>query len=374
MNTSQPVAGHSGLTVSLGDRSYPIGIYATYRDAVASLTQWCNEQGDVKHVILIADAAICPNWVSPLREALAARGLRTDLVVVPSGEESKSLEQLGALWQQLLELRTDRRSVLVAAGGGVIGDLAGFAAATFTRGLRFLQMPTTLLAMVDSSVGGKTGINLPAAKNIVGAFWQPSAVAISAEVLSTLPDREYRSGLAEVVKYGIIMDEPFFEYLEANAAGLSARDGEAVSYAIRRSCECKAAVVADDERETTGRRAILNYGHTFAHAIEATAGYGAFLHGEAVAIGMAMAGRLAVGLQLIDPGSILRQNHLLDRLGLPTSLPQPDWPELWRAMQHDKKVAAGELGFILPTCIGHVQRVAGIALSDLQQHCGVTAV
>ncbi len=238
--------------------------------------------------------------------------------------------------------------------GGVVGDLAGFAAASYARGLRLVQIPTTLLAQVDSSVGGKTGINLPRGKNMVGAFWQPSLVVIDSDVLNTLPERMYVSGIAEIIKYGVIEDANFFGWLETHAEELVQRDPEAVRYAVARSCQIKADVVADDERETTGRRAILNYGHTFAHAIEATAGYGAFLHGEAVAIGMTMAARLACSLGMVDQKFVDRQTALIKACGLPTEWSAAEPEAMIAAMRTDKKVAHATLRFILPDRIGHV--------------------
>jgi 3-dehydroquinate synthase len=279
---------------------------------------------------------------------------------VPSGEPSKSIAQFEQLLAWILEVGGDRRSVVVAVGGGVVGDLAGYVAASFARGIRFIQIPTTLLAMVDSSVGGKTGINLPGAKNMVGAFWQPSLVLIDTDVLSTLPERSYLSGLAEVVKYGVIDDAPFFDWLETNAGRLVDRDGESLRHAIDRSCRCKARIVGEDERETKGRRAILNYGHTFAHAIEATAGYGTLLHGEAVSIGMQMAARLAVDLEMADESMLERQTALLRACQLPTTLRSADPDQMLPVMMRDKKVAHGKLRFILPSEIGLVELVGGI--------------
>ena len=260
----------------------------------------------------------------------------------------------------LLEEGGDRRSVIIAVGGGVIGDLAGYVAASFTRGIRFVQIPTSLLAMVDSSVGGKTGINLPGAKNMVGAFWQPSLVLIDTAVLSTLPERSYLSGLAEIIKYGVIDDAEFFDWLESKADALVSRDDQALRHAIQTSCECKARVVVADERETSGRRAILNYGHTFAHAIEATAGYGQLLHGEAVAIGMQMAARLAIDLGLANESLLKRQTDLLSACQLPICLPDADPSEMLPVMMRDKKVAHGKLRFVLPTQLGFVQLVGGV--------------
>ncbi|TWT76283.1 3-dehydroquinate synthase [Planctomycetes bacterium CA13] len=352
------------IDVSLGDRSYKIEIGTesidTFSDSIlASL-------GDLTHALVIADAAVENPWAMTIASSIAKQktpsgdDIRVNLIAVPSGETSKSIGQLDTLWQWMLESSADRRSVVIAIGGGVIGDLAGFAAATFTRGIRFIQVPTTLLAMVDSSVGGKTGINLPTAKNMVGAFWQPSLVLIDTSVLSTLPDRSYISGLGEVVKYGVIDDAPFFEWLEANAGKLLDRDDNAVRYAIAESCRSKANVVGEDERETSGRRAILNYGHTFAHAIEATAGYGQVLHGEAVAIGMQMAAHLAIELELCDAELLKRQTALLKACGLPTTYAAADPDAMLPVMKRDKKVSHGNLRFVLPERIGSVTLLGDI--------------
>jgi 3-dehydroquinate synthase len=245
-----------------------------------------------------------------------------------------------------------------------VGDLAGFVAATFARGLDFVQVPTTLLAQVDSSVGGKVGVNLPNAKNMVGAFWQPKGVVIDVNVLSTLPQREYRAGLAEVVKYGVIMDADFFAFLEANVAAINARDAATLTHIVERCCRLKADVVEEDEYEIKGRRAILNYGHTFCHAFEAVTGYEQLLHGEGVAIGMMCAARLAERLGRVDGAFIERQSTLLTALHLPTESPQVDQDELIEAMYHDKKVERGELRFVLPTRIGHVEVVRGVRVED----------
>ncbi len=342
------------LRVELGDRSYPIQLV---HDGWQTLPQRIEAAlGDVSHFLVICDEAVSERWADPLADALGQQ-FRCDLATIPSGETSKSIDMLGQLWDWMLTSGSDRRSVVIAVGGGVIGDLAGFAAATYARGLRFVQLPTTLLAMVDSSVGGKTGINLEGAKNMVGAFWQPSLVVIDTATLQTLDDRSYRSGLAEVIKYGVIEDADFFAWLEQHADALLQRQPEAMQYAIARSCQIKANVVADDERETSGRRAILNYGHTFAHAIEATAGYGTWLHGEAVSIGMAMAGKLAQFMRRVDGQFVQRQNQLLERFGLPIRWDQADPEKMIPVMQLDKKVQHARLRFVLPSRLGHVELV-----------------
>jgi 3-dehydroquinate synthase len=289
-----------------------------------------------------------------------------DLLIVQAGENSKSVEMAEGLWQELLRLGADRKTLGVAVGGGVIGDLAGFIAATFARGLPFVQIPTTLLAQVDSSVGGKVGVNLPGAKNMVGAFWQPLGVVIDTRVLDTLPPREYRAGLAEVVKYGVILDAAFFEYLEQHQKALNDRQADVLRHVIARCCQLKADVVENDERETTGLRAVLNYGHTFGHAIEAETCYGQFLHGEAVAIGMICASRLAERLGRIDPELTRRQADLLRALGLPIAVPDVDREVLVAAMRRDKKVAHGRLRFVLPSRLGHVELVGDVADEDVR--------
>ena len=358
--------GDVTVPVMLGQRSYPIQIGTGWLRAAsvggsgALVTALADAVPNLTHALLITDAAVQSAWGQPVTDALGAAGVRVDTLEIPSGEPSKSVDQLSRLWQWMLECRADRRSVVLALGGGVTGDLAGFAAATFTRGIRLVQLPTTLLAMVDSSVGGKTGINLPGAKNMVGAFWQPSLVLIDTEVLTTLPERSYLSGLAEVIKYGVIDDAGFFEWLEGEAAALVQRHDAAVRQAVAESCQAKARVVVEDERETTGRRAILNYGHTFAHAIEATAGYGKLLHGEAVAIGMQMAAELAVGLGMAPQSLLERQRRLIEACRLPTTLASADPDAMIPVMRRDKKVAHGELRFVLPSRIGAVELVSGI--------------
>ncbi len=357
------------VDVPLGDRSYQIEISSGAVDGFARSI--ATAIGDLSHAIVIADEAVDAKWAEPLARALAAIGgddpIRVSKKTVASGEPSKSFDEFEKLLEWILASGGDRRSVVIAVGGGVIGDLAGYVAASFTRGVRFVQVPTTLLAMVDSSVGGKTGINLPGAKNMVGAFWQPSLVLIDTDVLATLPDRSYLSGLAEVLKYGVIEDADFFAWLETNAQQLVDRDGNALRHAIQKSCECKARVVGEDERETSGRRAILNYGHTFAHAIEATAGYGTLLHGEAVAIGMQMAARLAIELGMIDASVLNRQTALIEACRLPTTLAEADPDAMLPVMMRDKKVAHGKLRFILPTEIGAVELVGGIEESAVRR-------
>lgn len=353
------------LTVALADRSYPIHIGTESIGSFAGCVQ--DALGDLSHAVVIADRSVEQQWAAPLISVLeGAGGIRISTTTVPSGEPSKSIEQTATLWDWMLSEGADRRTVVFAVGGGVVGDLAGFVAASFTRGLRFVQVPTTLLAMVDSSVGGKTGINLSGAKNMVGAFWQPKMVWIDTECLATMGDRDYLSGLAEVVKYGVIDDAPFFQWLTANAKQLAQRDPDALRHAITASCQSKARVVGEDERETSGRRAILNYGHTFAHAIEATAGYGKILHGEAVAIGMQMAASLAIDLGLCDATLLERQTKLLRDCGLPLTFSDADADQMLPVMMRDKKVAHGKLRFILPTRIGNVDLVSDVDVASVR--------
>lgn len=346
------------VDVHLSERSYPIWIGSG--ELAEMLARSGGELSNWSHAVIIADANVTSNIAEPVKVLLEGQGKRVTTITIPSGESSKSVASIAGLWEKLCAAKSDRKSVVFAIGGGVVGDLAGFAAASYMRGLRFVQVPTTLLAMVDSSVGGKTGINLPDAKNMVGAFWQPQAVWIDTNTLHTLPDREFRSGLAEVVKYGVILDSDFFVYLEQNANAILNKQLEQLQFMIRRSCELKAQVVTQDERETKGLRAILNYGHTFGHAIEAKTAYGQFLHGEAISIGMTMAGRLAFKLGRWGQDDLNRQTRLLQLLGLPVRFDVMSASELIDAMQLDKKTEHGKLNFILPDRIGHVETVSGI--------------
>ena len=344
------------IRVELRERSYDIRIG---RGLLSQVGAFVGERLPAKKAFFITDDNV-RGHAATAAESLKRSGIHVETLVVPAGEETKSADQAAMLWNRLLELGGDRKSVVVAVGGGVVGDLAGFVAATYARGIPFLQVPTTLMAQVDSSVGGKVGINLPLGKNLVGAFWQPAGVLIDLLVLDTLPVREFRSGLAEVVKYGVILDEAFFGYLEGNIAAILGRDAAALSHIIRRSCELKAQVVSQDEREETGLRAVLNYGHTFCHAIETVAGYGKHLHGEAVAIGMICASRLAQRMGRIDQKTTDRQEKLLAAFGLPTKFSGLDMEALLRAMQRDKKSDQGALRFILPSRMGQVELVGGV--------------
>jgi 3-dehydroquinate synthase len=351
------------VRVNLAERSYEIRIGT---GSLAFAGEFLNPQQQVSRAIVVTDVRVDRLHAQPVARSLTASGANVNTLVVDSGEKSKCIAEADRLWQQLLALGADRKSLLVAVGGGVVGDLAGFVAATYARGIPFVQVPTTLLAQVDSSVGGKVGVNLPQAKNMVGAFWQPAAVLVDTQTLQTLPEREYRSGLAEVVKYGVIMDAEFFGKLETETTALMHRRHDVLQTVIARCCRLKADVVEADEREETGRRAILNYGHTFAHAFESVAGYGQLLHGEAVSIGMMCAARLAERLKMVDHQFMRRQRALLIALRLPISTPDLDQDKLIDAMGHDKKTTHGKLRFVLPTELGNVKLVDDVDLSDVR--------
>jgi 3-dehydroquinate synthase len=355
------------VSVSLGERSYEIVISQDILNSSGEIIQtWLESRfgsGGSLSACLVTDANVRQH-ADIVENSLTSRNFRITRFDMEPGERSKRLEVISAIWDQLIEFQADRRTVVVAVGGGVVGDAAGFAAASFARGIPFVQVPTTLLADVDSSVGGKVGINHPKAKNMIGAFHQPLGVLIDSHVLNTLPDREFRAGLAEVVKYGVILDEEFFRFLEQNAEAINQRDPESVNYAIARSCELKAQVVEEDEFERTGLRAILNYGHTFAHAFEALTGYGELLHGEAVAIGMLYASRLAELRNMIPPEVTHRQRELMARLNLTLSLPNPgalSSKAVLQRMALDKKTVGGQLRFILPIRIGEVTLVKDVS-------------
>jgi 3-dehydroquinate synthase len=338
------------VPVKLGERSYEVLVTS---DAGAGLASFVRQRVAGSTGLIVGDEHVKP-YAEAIETALREAGFRTKLHLLPPGEVQKSLATASQLYDHLAEMPADRKTVVVAVGGGVIGDLAGFVAATYARGLPLLMVPTTLLAMVDSSVGGKVGVNHPRAKNLIGAFHQPVGVWIDTRALATLPDREYRSGLAEVVKYGVILDAGFFAYLELHADALLGREPEAVRRIVAHSCELKASVVEQDEREERGVRVVLNYGHTFAHAFETVGGYGTWLHGEAVAAGMICASHLAQGRGLIPSEVTERQRRLLTRFGLPTVPPALAIPQLVATMRSDKKSQGGELRLVLPRRLGEV--------------------
>ena len=342
------------IRVNLADRSYNILIANNlFSDLAVSSEQFIKD----KKVFVVTDSNVNPLYGKIIREALAKHAATVDFAEFPAGEPSKNLKTMEMLYTKAVECGLNRSSVIVALGGGVVGDIAGFLAATYMRGIKFIQIPTTLLAMVDSSVGGKTGVDLPSGKNLVGAFWQPEAVFIDPETLKTLPDREIRCGLAEVVKYGVIMDGEFFRYLEDHTSVLNRLDPVIMEEVIARCCALKAEVVEADEKEESGRRAILNYGHTFAHAIEVVLGYENINHGEAVAVGMCMAASLAVADSMLDDAAELRQENLLRALKLPCSAAGVKPSEIYAAMHKDKKNENGRIRFVLPSSIGDVSLV-----------------
>jgi len=334
------------LRIELGERSYPIHIGPRLLGDAGLFERVLGR----RDVLVVSNDTVAPLWLGRLRAGLGNRCLVQHLL--PDGEQYKTLATFSGVLDALVEARFNRDCVVVALGGGVVGDIAGFAAAAYQRGVDFLQVPTTLLAQVDSSVGGKTGINHPGGKNLIGAFHQPVAVLADTDTLSTLPPRELRAGLAEVIKYGLICDEAFLAWLESNLDALLRRDPEALAHAIRRSCELKAGIVAVDERETTGQRALLNLGHTFGHAIETASGYGAWLHGEAVGTGMLLAAELSQRIGWLSAAEVERVRSLLARAGLPTDPPPLGRARMLQLMRMDKKVREGQLRLVLLQRLG----------------------
>ncbi|TDB44234.1 3-dehydroquinate synthase [Photorhabdus luminescens] len=354
------------ITVTLGERSYPITIAKGLFDDPSAFAPLEADQ----QVMLVTNQTLAPLYLAKVKATLQQAGIRVDEVILPDGEQYKSLSVLNDVFSALLENNHSRDTTLIALGGGVIGDLTGFAAACYQRGVRFIQIPTTLLAQVDSSVGGKTAVNHPFGKNMIGAFYQPASVMVDLNCLQTLPARELSSGLAEVIKYGIILDSTFFSWLEDNMDKLLALDNQAMAYCIRRCCELKAEVVAADEKELSGLRALLNLGHTFGHAIETEMGYGVWLHGEAVAAGMVMAARTAQLADNFSEQDTQRIIRLLERANLPVYGPQNMPPEAYLPhMMRDKKVIAGKLRLVLPTKIGKAD-----LRSDIEHNCVIDAI
>ncbi|MBP8773015.1 MAG: 3-dehydroquinate synthase [Aeromonadaceae bacterium] len=348
------------LNVELADRSYPISIGSGLLAQRDLFTQAIRG----RRVMIVTNETVAPLYLQRLQQTLD--GYQLDACVLPDGEAYKTLDSFGQIMTALLEGGHGRDTTIVALGGGVIGDLAGFAAASYQRGVAFIQIPTTLLSQVDSSVGGKTGVNHPLGKNMIGAFYQPKAVIIDTDCLATLPRRELSAGLAEVIKYGIIWDAEFFAWLERNIAGLLALDASLLIQAILRCCSIKADVVSQDETET-GVRALLNLGHTFGHAIESEQGYGNWLHGEAVAAGTMLAARTALQLGLLNQAQVMRIRTLLAAAELPLSAPADmDFPVFMRHMMRDKKVLAGKLRLILPTNIGQADLFSDVSETVLQ--------
>ena len=366
MATSDPA---STLNVELGDRRYPIHIGPGLLDRGDLIAPHLPQ----RNAVIVTNTVVAPLYLEKLQESLGRLQIAAETIVLPDGEEHKDWRTLNRVFDALMDFRAERKTTLIALGGGVIGDLTGFAAAVFQRGAPFIQIPTTLLAQVDSSVGGKTAINHPRGKNMIGAFYQPRAVIADTETLRTLPDRELSAGIAEVIKYGLIGDAGFFDWLETNMERLMARDAAALTHAIEVSCRNKAAVVASDEREE-GVRALLNFGHTFGHAIESGLGYGEWLHGEAVGAGMAIAARVSRHMGLIDDRCVERTIDLLRRARLPVKGPALGAERYLELMGHDKKVEAGRMRFILLRSIGDAfitDAVPGGALNAVLEGEGV---
>ncbi|MBL0168106.1 MAG: 3-dehydroquinate synthase [Propionivibrio sp.] len=335
------------LNVELGERAYPIHVGQGILERSGLLLPYLLQP----RVAVVTNTIVAPLYLQRFASSLRDAGIEVAEIILPDGEQFKNWQTLNTIFDVLLERRSERSTTLIALGGGVVGDLSGFAAACYQRGMPFIQVPTTLLAQVDSSVGGKTAINHPLGKNMIGAFHQPRLVLADTDVLETLPDRELRAGLAEVIKYGLIRDLPFLEWLELHLERLLAREPKALEYAICRSCMNKAEIVVADEHEN-GERALLNLGHTFGHAIETGMGYGEWLHGEAVAAGTMMAAELSCRLGWIDVVDVVRVERLLVRAGLPVFGPAMGAERYLELMQHDKKVKDGKMRLVLFRQIG----------------------
>jgi 3-dehydroquinate synthase len=349
------------LNVDLAERSYPIYIGT----GLLGRKDLFSTHIESQNVVVVTNDVVAPLYLKAMMATLPQA--RTLEIVLPDGEEHKTLTVWSGIFDKLLQARCDRRTTLIALGGGVVGDITGFAAACYQRGVPFVQVPTTLLAQVDSSIGGKTAVNHPLGKNMIGAFYQPRAVIIDTDTLSSLPDRELRAGIAEVIKYGLIRDAKFFQWIEKNLASLLKRDSRALAYAISRSCRTKAEIVALDERES-GLRAILNLGHTFGHAIETGLGYGTWLHGEAVATGMVMAADLSHRLGWLVKDDLDRIERVVAVAGLPVrSPPALDETKLRELMTVDKKVEAGRVRFVLLQAIGRATVTADVPPSLLNE-------
>ena len=350
------------IEVSLGSRSYPILIGQGLLDRIG---EFCAPL-HASSIAIVTNDVLERLHLPTVVQSFTNAGVKPTTIVVPDGESHKTLPSWSGILDQLLASRLDRRSLIVALGGGVIGDLAGFAAASYQRGIPFVQVPTTLLSQVDSSVGGKTGVNHPAGKNMIGAFYQPQLVIIDTTTLDTLPDRELHAGLAEIIKYGLIRDREFFAWLEGNIDRLLARDSQALEHAIETSCRHKAEIVANDETEQ-GERALLNLGHTFGHAIEAGLGYGQWLHGEAVATGMVMAARLSSRLGWITAAEVERISQLLAHCDLPVEAPKLGADRFIELMTHDKKTIGGRIRLVLLKSIGEGIVTSDAAMAELRE-------
>ncbi|WP_281646094.1 3-dehydroquinate synthase [Parendozoicomonas sp. Alg238-R29] len=349
------------LSVDLGDRSYPIRIGSGLLDRPELIIPHIRG----KQVAIVSNTTVAPLYLERLHSLL--EGYQVTDIILPDGEEYKNLEVLNRIYDGLLQDRHNRTTTLIALGGGVVGDMCGFAAASYQRGVNFIQIPTTLLSQVDSSVGGKTGVNHALGKNMIGAFHQPQCVLADISVFKTLPDRELSAGLAEVIKYGLICDEPFFAWLDENMSRLVGRDDAALTEAVYRSCDNKAQVVAEDEKEA-GRRALLNLGHTFGHAIETHQGYGSWLHGEAVATGMVMAAAVSEHMGWVDTSVVERTVSILEKANLPVHPPEGMTPDdFLELMSVDKKVIDGQLRLILLKSIGNAVVTAEVPAQLLRE-------
>jgi 3-dehydroquinate synthase len=355
------------VRVELGERSYPITIGTGLIDDPARYAPHITRRAAV-----ITNDVVAPLYLARVRRALEAAGARVMEVVLPDGEQHKDAASLNLIYDALLGARCERNTTLVALGGGVIGDITGFASATYQRGTPFLQVPTTLLAQVDSSVGGKTAINHPLGKNMIGAFHQPRAVIADMDTLATLPERELKAGLAEVIKHGAIRDAALFGWCEANVEGLLARDAQALAHVVARSCEIKSEVVAQDEQEH-GLREILNFGHTFGHAIETGFGYGTWLHGEGVAIGMVLAADLSVRMGLLPAADAARVQRLVAAAGLPVKVSGMGAERFVELMSVDKKARDGDIRFILLDALGRARAGAAVPRALLDQTLSLAA-
>jgi 3-dehydroquinate synthase len=358
------------VSVDLGERAYRIVIGRGLISRVGTLLKELRCKGKVG---IVTDKNVARHYLKPATRSIVDAGFQVVSVILPPGERTKSLRTVSRILDELVRRKFERQSTLLALGGGVVGDLAGFAAAIYLRGIPFVQIPTSLVAQVDSSVGGKTGVDHQLGKNLIGAFHQPRSVLIDTATLRTLPAREWIAGLAEVIKYGVIDDATFFDFLDRNIERIVHYDEEAVSRVITRSCEIKAQVVAQDERES-GRRRILNFGHTIGHALEAASGYRGLVHGEAVAIGMVQEADLARYLGLCGMDVVERIRHIVQAAGLPHALPRISFVKLWSAMQSDKKVLHGTVYCVLPKRIGDVAIVPLDRQACAEWFTGITAV
>ncbi len=352
------------VKVELGERSYDICIGYNILKKIGEILKPFNFS---PKIAVVSNPTVFPLYGKEVCSSIRRSGFDILEVIIPDGEEHKNFNSLKRIFDELLNYKLDRSSALIALGGGVIGDITGFAASTYMRGISYIQIPTTLLSQVDSSVGGKTGINHELGKNMIGTFWQPKLVWIDVDTLKTLPKRELVAGIAEIIKYGVIYDRNLFDFLEQSRNEILKLNKKAIKYIIKRSCEIKAEIVSKDERES-GLRSILNYGHTIGHAIETVTEYKSFLHGEAVAIGMYIEARLAQMLNLIDNSEVLKIRSLIDSYGLPSELPPSlKIEEIFLSMQLDKKAIAGELKFILPEKIGRVVIYKGITEKKIKK-------